>query len=95
MRSQERKQRQQSARRDPGIGNKAPNWTLWGVGGGFVLLLTETKEQGVHTHAVDAEEAVGNEVGAHDHRLQESNALTPRPAQSLELRPAGGGGGEK
>lgn len=33
--------------------------------------LTEAEEEGVHTHAVHAEEPVGNEVGAHDHRLKE------------------------
>lgn len=32
--------------------------------------LTEAQEQRVHAHAVDAEEAVGDEVGAHDHRLE-------------------------
>lgn len=83
VRSQERKKQERSTRRDPGIGNKASNWTL-GCGRGIsqILVLTEAKEQGVHAHAVHAEEAVGDEVGAHDHRLQESNTLTPRPAQS-------------
>lgn len=38
--------------------------------GGIVLILTEAKEEGVHAHAVDTEEPVGDEVGAHDHRLQ-------------------------
>lgn len=33
--------------------------------------LTEAEEEGVHAHAIDAEEAVGDEVGAHDHRLEE------------------------
>ena len=32
--------------------------------------LTEAEEEGVHTHRVHAEEPVGDEVGAHDHRLQ-------------------------
>lgn len=31
--------------------------------------LTEAEEQCVHTHAVDAEEAMGNQVGANDYRL--------------------------
>lgn len=33
--------------------------------------LTEAEEEGVHAHAVHAEEPVGDEVGAHDHRLKE------------------------
>lgn len=32
-------------------------------------LLTETEEEGVHTHGVHAEEPVGNEVGANRHGL--------------------------
>lgn len=32
-------------------------------------LLTETEKQGVHTHTVDAEESMGNEVGANYHSL--------------------------
>lgn len=35
-------------------------------------LLTEAEEQRVHTHGVHAEEAMGDEVGSHDHRLQRS-----------------------
>lgn len=35
--------------------------------------LTEAEEEGVHAHAIDAEEPVGNEVGAHDHRLKEKH----------------------
>lgn len=31
--------------------------------------LTEAEEQCVHTHAIDAEEAIGNQVGADDHCL--------------------------
>lgn len=31
--------------------------------------LTETEEQCIHTHAVDAEEAMCDQVGANDHRL--------------------------
>lgn len=34
------------------------------------MILTETEEERVHAHGVDAEEAVGDEVGAHHHRLQ-------------------------
>lgn len=52
-----------------------------------MLILTEAEEEGVHTHAVDAEEAVGDEVGAHDHRLQE----TPHTEASRKPRAAGGG----
>lgn len=37
-----------------------------------MLVLTEAEEEGVHAHAVHAEEPVGNEVGAHDHRLEET-----------------------
>lgn len=33
-------------------------------------LLTETQEQGVHAHGVHAEEAMGNQVGSHYHRLR-------------------------
>lgn len=33
--------------------------------------LTEAEEEGVHAHAVHAEEPVGDEVGTHDHRLEE------------------------
>lgn len=33
------------------------------------LLLTETEKQGVHTHTVDTEESIGNEVGAYCHSL--------------------------
>ena len=32
--------------------------------------LTEAEEEGVHAHAIHAEEPVGDEVGAHDHRLK-------------------------
>lgn len=57
----------------PGGQTPGSRW-LWG--GGEVLLpsggtLTEAEEEGVHAHAIDAEEAVGDEVGAHDHRLEE------------------------
>lgn len=34
------------------------------------MVLTEAEEERVHAHGVDAEEAVGDEVGAHHHRLQ-------------------------
>lgn len=29
-RSQERKKQEKTIQRDPGIGSKPPNWTLWG-----------------------------------------------------------------
>lgn len=44
-----------------------PNCSPAGTG----LALTEAEEEGVHAHPIDTEEPVGNEVGAHDHRLQE------------------------
>lgn len=34
------------------------------------MVLTEAEEECVHAHGVDAEEAVGDEIGAHHHRLQ-------------------------
>lgn len=34
------------------------------------MVLTEAEEERVHAHGVDAEEAVGDEVGAHHHCLQ-------------------------
>lgn len=34
-----------------------------------VVLLTETEKQGVHTHTVDTEESMCNEVGANHHSL--------------------------
>lgn len=33
------------------------------------VLLTETEKEGVHTHAVDTEESMGNEVGANHNSL--------------------------
>lgn len=33
--------------------------------------LTEAEEQSVHTHGVDAEEAVGDQVRSHHHCLQD------------------------
>lgn len=33
------------------------------------VLLTETEEQRVHTHGVNAEESMGDEVGANHHSL--------------------------
>lgn len=39
-------------------------------------LLTEAEEQRIHTHGVHAEEAVGDEVGSHDHRLQKEHTHT-------------------
>lgn len=51
--------------------------------------LTEAEEEGVHAHAVDAEEPVGDEVGAHDHRLKEKSgghATTRHLAKSAKLR---------
>lgn len=38
-------------------------------------LLTEAEEQCVHTHGVHAEEAMGDEVGSHYHRLGEENHI--------------------
>lgn len=35
-------------------------------------LLTEAEEQRVHTHGVHTEEAMGDEVGSHYHRLQQN-----------------------
>ena len=43
----------------------------WGAGG----QLTEAEEEGVHTHPKDAEEAVGDEVGAQQHRLWGNGAV--------------------
>lgn len=37
--------------------------------------LTEAEEQCVHTHGVHAEEAMGDEVGSHYHRLGEENNI--------------------
>lgn len=39
-------------------------------------LLTEAEEERIHTHGVHAEEAMGDEVGSHDHRLQRSTHKT-------------------
>lgn len=39
--------------------------------------LTETEEQCVHTHAIDAEEAMCDQVGADDHCLFERRHLVP------------------
>lgn len=39
--------------------------------------LTETEEQCVHTHAIDAEEAVRDQVGANDHCLFRRKHLVP------------------
>lgn len=36
-----------------------------------VVLLTETEKQGVHTHTVDTEESMCDEVGANHHSLVE------------------------
>lgn len=47
--------------------------------------LTEAEEQRVHTHAVDTEEAMGNQVGADDHRL--ARGATLFPPQLLEHLP--------
>ena len=47
---------------------RAVGWG-WGRGGGPVGALTEAEEERIHTHPKDAEEAVGDEVGAHQHRL--------------------------
>lgn len=35
-------------------------------------VLTEAEEKRIHTHGVHAEEAMGDEVGSHYHRLQRS-----------------------
>ena len=50
--------------------------------GGDEGLLTETEEQCVHTHAVDTEEAVGNQVGADDHRLGKERQAVSTPASA-------------
>lgn len=52
--------------------------------------LTEAEEQCVHTHAVDAEEAMGNQVGANDHSLGERTGAVsiPTPAQSNSHPPS-------
>lgn len=42
--------------------------------------LTEAEEQRVHTHAVDTEEAMGNQVGADDHRLGKGTQAVSIPA---------------
>lgn len=39
------------------------------------LLLTETEKQGVHTHTVDTEESMGNEVGAYCHSLVKKETI--------------------
>ena len=54
--------------------------------------LTEAEEEGVHAHAVHAEEPVGDEVGAHDHRLKEKlcgHAATWHLAKTAEPRSLG------
>lgn len=56
---------------NPEPGQRDPNGTGWGDREPTAGPLTEAEEEGVHAHAVDAEEAVGDQVGAHDHRLQE------------------------
>ncbi len=35
-------------------------------------VLTEAEEECVHTHGVNAEKPMGNEVGAHQHSLREN-----------------------
>lgn len=40
-------------------------------------LLTETEEQRVHTHGVDAEEAMSDEVGAQHHSLGRTETVNP------------------
>lgn len=42
--------------------------------------LTEAEEQRVHTHAIDTEESMGNQVGADDHRLGKGNQAVSTPA---------------
>lgn len=46
-------------------------------------VLQEAEEQCVHTHAIDAEESMGNQVGANDHSLGEGTGAVsiPTPAQ--------------
>lgn len=47
--------------------------------------LTETEEQRVHAHAIDAEEAVSDQVGANDHCLFKRKHRIP--ASSREEQP--------
>ena len=54
-----------------GEGNQGPWWAE------IKGLLTETEEQRVHAHAVDAEEAVRDQVGADDHCLIRRKHLVP------------------
>lgn len=75
----------------PGKDTSSPG-ELWGEGGFPVLWgegsqgpwwaeikgsLTETEEQRVHAHAIDAEEAVCDQVGANDHCLFRRKHLVP------------------
>ena len=46
------------------------------------LTLTEAQEQSVHTHSVDAEEAVGDEVGAKHHRLEQTHTAVKQPGNN-------------
>lgn len=39
------------------------------------MSLTEAEEQCVHTHAENAEEATGNDIGSHDGGLQDTRLL--------------------
>ena len=41
--------------------------------------LTEAEEQRVHTHAIDTEEAMGNQVGTDDHGLHEGTGAVSVP----------------
>ena len=50
-------------------------------------LLTETEEKCVHTHAIDAEEAMGNQVGADDHRLGKGQTSCFHPSAQGNLSP--------
>lgn len=45
------------------------------------VLLTETEEQRVHTHGINAEETMGNEVGANHYGL----VMTRETTQTLHL----------
>lgn len=50
-------------------------------------LLTETEEKCVHAHAVDTEEAMGDQVGADDHRLGRGQTSSFHPSAQGNLYP--------
>lgn len=39
------------------------------------MLLTETEEESIHTHAENAEEATGDDVGSHDGGLEDTKPV--------------------